>query len=40
MGEDYVFVGEDELFIKKSSCKDYIFGGDYRFGEHFCFFRD
>ena len=40
MGKDYVFVGEDELFIKKHTCEDYIFSGDYRFREHLSFFRD
>ena len=40
MGEDYVFVGEDELFVKKHTCEDYIFGGDYSFCEHLSFFRD
>ena len=40
MGEDYVFVGEDELFVKKRTCEDYIFGGDYGFHEYFSFFRE
>ena len=40
MGKDYIFVGEDELFIKNRTCKDYIFGRDYRFREHLSFFRD
>ena len=40
MGEDYVFVGKDELFIKNCTCEDYIFGGDYHFREHLSFFRD
>ena len=40
MDEDYVFVGEDELFVKNRTCEDYIFGGDYRFHEHLSFFRD
>ena len=40
MGEDYVFVSEDELFVKNLTCEDYIFGGDYHFREHLSFFRD
>ena len=40
MGKDYVFVSKDELFVKKRSCEDYIFGGDYGFREHFSFFRE
>ena len=40
MGEDYIFVGEDKLFVKNRTCEDYIFGGDYRFREHLSFFRD
>ena len=32
-GEDYVFVGEDEFFVKNRSCKDDFFGEDYVFHE-------
>ena len=40
MGEDYIFVSEDELFVKKRTCEDYIFSRDYSFHEHFSFFRE
>ena len=32
-GEDYVFVGEDEFFVKNRSCEDDFFGEDYGFHE-------
>ena len=37
-GEDYVFVGEDEVFVKNRSCEDDFFGEDYVFHELLCFF--
>ena len=38
-GEDYVFVGEDEFFVKNRSCEDDVFGEDYGFHELYCFFK-
>ena len=32
-GEDYVFVGEDEFFVKNQSCEDNFFSEDYGFHE-------